>query len=172
MDTRLDLILAAIVAAFGIAVIAGAMAIPDGLYRDAVGPRAVPIFIGFLMLVCGGLSTWRRAIRMAPGAGWQVHADGTEDEPDLPASLARAVAIMALTVAYTAVFNPLGYLLATPVYVAAALWVMQERKLGAMVAISVLWTVGTWVLFSQVLAVRIPVGPLRTLFREWGLIIL
>jgi hypothetical protein len=41
-----------------------------------------------------------------------------------------------------------------------------------MIWMAALWTVATYVIFSQILSVRIPVGPFAPLFRELGLIIL
>ncbi len=170
MDTRIDLAVAALVAAFGLAVVLVALTIPDGLYRDAVGPRAVPIGVGVLILVCGAAVALRRLRALAPTRGWRAEEEGTGDEPGHPASLGRALGVMALTAAYAAAFAPLGYLLATPAFVAGALWIMQERRPLRVAAIAIVWTAVTWTLFAQVLHVRIPVGPLRTLFREWGLV--
>ena len=170
MDTRIDLAVAALVAAFGFAVVAIALTIPDGLYRDAVGPRRVPIGVGILILLCGSVAAIRRARRMAATRGWRAEQDGTEDEPGHPASLVRALVVMALTAAYAASFQPIGYLISTPLYIAAALWAMRERRALKVATIAVVWTAVTYVLFAQVLGVRMPVGPLRTLFREWGLI--
>ena len=172
MDTRIDLLVAVAVALFGAAVIAVALTIPDGLYRDAVGPRRVPIGVGLLILGCGAVLALRRLRRLAPTQGWRAEEEGTADEPGHPASLGRAVAVMALTVAYAAALKPLGYLIATPLFVAGALWAMDERRPAKLAMIAILWTAATYVVFAQVLGVRIPVGPLRTLFREWGLVTL
>jgi putative tricarboxylic transport membrane protein len=172
MDTRRDLILAVCVVVLGIAVLVVAGWIRPGVYRDAVGPRAFPFAIAGLFIVGGAAVAVRRARRMNAAGGYLVETEGTGDEPDHPASFTRALAVMALTVAYAAAFNPAGYLLATPVYVAAALAVMGERRWRVVGALAVGWTLVTYVLFAQLLAVRLPVGPFRAWFRELGLVVL
>jgi len=172
MDTRIDLLVAVLIAMAGFVVILIAWSIPEGVYRDAIGPRAFPLGVGGLMLAGGALVAARRATRMFAGLGWQAPAEGAEDEPGHPASLARAMAILGITIAYAAAFNPLGYLIATPPFIAATLWVMKERSVPQVAALSILWTVMTYVIFAQLLAVRLPVGPLRAWFRELGLVTL
>jgi len=172
MDSRIDLIFAVLIALAGSVVVLIAWNIPDGVYRDAIGPRAFPLGTGILMLAGGAFVAARRAALMFADLGWQASAEGAEDEPGHPASLARAMAILAISIAYAATFTPLGYLIATPPFIAATLWVMRERSVPQVAAISILWTVVTYVVFAQLLAVRLPVGPLRAWFRELGLVTL
>ena len=172
MDTRIDLVFSVLVSLFGVLVILMAWHLPEGVYRDAVGPRAFPLGVGVVMIVGGAIVAARRAMSLFPASGWWAPAEGSEDEPDHPASLGRAMAIFAVSVAYAAAFNPLGYLIATPPFIAATLWLMRERSGPQLIAISLIWTVTTYVIFAQLLAVRLPVGPLRAWFRELGLVTL
>ena len=49
---------------------------------------------------------------------------------------------------------------------------MNQRNYVGIAALSVLFTAIAYVVFAQVLGVRIPVGPFTNLFRELGWIIL
>lgn len=168
MDSRRDLLMALSVVALGIFVMAIAQTIHAGIYRDAVGPRAFPLAIGVLFIVNGGIVAVQRLRNMNAGRGYLVAAEGTEDEAEYPASAMRAAFVIVLTFAYAAAFQPLGYLLATPLYVVAALAAMSERRWLVSVGIAVVWTIATYVIFAQGLAVRMPVGPLRSVFRAIG----
>jgi hypothetical protein len=79
---------------------------------------------------------------------------------------------MAISVVYAVLLMPLGYLIATPPFVALGLSRDGRAASGYTVVIPLVWTVTTYLLFSQLLNVRIPVGPFAPLFRELGLIVL
>jgi putative tricarboxylic transport membrane protein len=172
MDTRRDLVIALCVAALGAAILWMTGEIRMGIARDVIGPRAFPYAIGGLLLAGGLVLAARRLREMNAGGGFVAPEEGSEDTPGYPASAKRVVFIMALSVAYLAVLMPVGYLLATPPFVALAFIAMNERRPLYTVVIPLLWTVLTYLLFSQLLDVRMPVGPFTPLFRDLGLIIL
>jgi putative tricarboxylic transport membrane protein len=145
MDTRRDLVIALCVAALGAGILWMTGSIRMGIARDVIGPRAFPYAIGTLLLVGGLVLSLRRLRFMNAGGGFVAPEEGSEDTPDYPASAGRVLFIMVLSVAYVALLMPVGYLI---------------------------WTVLTYLLFSQLLDVRMPVGPLTPLFRDLGLILL
>jgi putative tricarboxylic transport membrane protein len=172
VDSRRDLAVSVAVAGLGLAILVMTGSIRNGIARDVVGPRAVPYAIGAMLLLGGLVLSVRRLRRMNAGNGFVVPEEGAGDNPDYPASALRVVFIMALSAIYAAVLMPLGYLLATPPFVALCFVAMGERRWIYTIAIPLVWTVTTYVLFAQLLSVRIPVGPFAELFREWGLIVL
>ena len=172
MDARRDLVVSLAVACLGLAILVMTGSIRMGIARDVVGPRAVPYAIGGFLLVAGIVLAARRARRMNPGGGFAVPGEGAPDEQGHPASAWRVGIIMALSAAYAALLVPLGYLIVTPAFVVLAFLAMGERRWGFMAALAAVWTVVTYVVFAQVLSVRMPVGPFAPLFRDLGLITL
>jgi putative tricarboxylic transport membrane protein len=172
MDTRRDLALALAVACLGLAILVMTGSIRTGIARDVIGPRAFPYAIGALLLLGGMALAARRFRNMNRSGHFQAPEEGTPDNPDHPASARRAGLVMAISVVYAVLLMPLGYLITTPVFVASAFLVMNERRRLYTVVIPLVWTVSTYLLFSQLLNVRIPVGPFAPVFRELGLIVL
>jgi len=168
MDRRIDIAVAAAFALLGLFIIWQAGLIREGMMRDPVGPRAAfyvcggVLLLGGLAVIAGHLRRWARQ------ADHMVRNEGTGDEMEFPASALRAFALIATAVVYAALFVPLGFLIATPLFIGAALAVMGKREWVAMTVIALVFTAVTYVVFAQVLSVRIPVGPLTPLFRQLG----
>lgn len=168
MDRRIDVAVAAAFAALGAFMIWQAGLIREGMMRDPIGPRAAfyvcggVLLVGGLVVIAGHLRRWSRQ------AHHMVRAEGTQDETEFPASALRAFALIGAAVAYAALFEVLGFLIATPLFIGAALAVMGKRNWVSVAVIAVVFTVVAYVIFAQVLSVRMPVGPLTPWFRELG----
>lgn len=168
MDRRIDIAVAAAFALLGLFMIWQAGLIREGMMRDPVGPRAAfyvcgaVLLGGGLIVIAGHLRRWSRQVHH------MVRNEGTADEVDFPSSALRAFLLIGVAAAYAALFEPLGFLIATPLFVLGALAVMGKRNWGGMVVIAVVFAVVTYVIFAQILSVRIPVGPLTPLFRQLG----
>jgi putative tricarboxylic transport membrane protein len=170
MDRRADIAVAAAFMALGLFIIWQATTIRLGMMRDPIGPR-VAFYITGGTLALGGLviilrSLWSSRQR----AGNRIPNEGVPDEADYPASTGRALAIMGCCIAYGLTFDLLGYLIATPLFIIAALAILGERHAGRIVLIALIFTAVTYVIFAQALGVRVPVGPLTGPFRALGLI--
>jgi hypothetical protein len=81
----------------------------------------------------------------------------------VPASGLRALTLIGLCAVYTLILNPIGFLVATPPFVALALILMEERKPVLVLTTSVSFTVVTYVLIHTLLGGRLPPGVLGTL---------
>jgi putative tricarboxylic transport membrane protein len=163
MDSRKDLLFSFGVIALGIAVIAIANSWPEPLIRDAVGPRAFPYGLGLLFVLGGAFVAWQRLRNMYAAAGYVVPDEGGEEEDGVPASGLRALTLIGLCAVYTLVLNPIGFLAATPPFVALALILMEERKPLLVLTTSVSFTVVTYVLIHTLLGGRLPPGVLGAL---------
>lgn len=172
MDTRRDLALALAVAVLGLVIFVMTSSIRTGITRDVIGPRALPYAIGILLMLGGLVLSVLRMLKMNAQSGFQAPMEGTEDSPDHPASAARVAYIMAISVGYAALLMPAGYLIATPPFLALLFLAAGERERHYTFLIPLVWTIATYLLFSQLLDVRLPVGPFAPLFRDLGLIIL
>jgi putative tricarboxylic transport membrane protein len=173
MDRRIDVAVALCFAAFGLFMMIHATGIKLGMAKDPVGPRAffygcgAVMFVGGVFLVAQRLRHWK-----AYGGRNLIPTEGTADEEGYPASATRAFAVAGASILYALSMPWLGYLLATPLFIMAALAILGHRRWTGMVALAVSFTVVFYVIFAQVLNVRIPVGPLTQLFRDLGWIYL
>lgn len=161
--------MAVVVALYGAFLILATSQQPPGPTFDPIGKQGLPYALGAFILVGGVFLTVRRLRIWRDEPGNIVYEEGTEDEPGHPASLGRAMIVVALTAGYAVALPYLGFLLATPMYIAASLWVMNFRSPIPLLAIPVGFTIVMFIVFSQVLSVPLPVGPLRDLLTglEW-----
>ena len=172
MDRRIDFAVALAFAAFGLFMIVEAAGIRQGMMRDPVGPRAAFYVCGGGIALGGLFIAARHVLAWRHGAGRWMAEEGAGDEPGVPASALPAFLLVAICFGYALVFQPLGYLLATPLFVMAALAVLRERHWGMMAGVAVGFTLVSYATFAQALGVRVPVGPLTGLFRELGWVVL
>lgn len=141
---------ALVIIAFGLAYLWGGSLIRESTTYAAVGPRFIPTAIGIGITLSG---VW---LFMAPGA---------PPEPESPQLVSLdwlSIGLMfVLVVAYIAVFRVLGYLLATTILLWAGAQVLGDR--GHLVrdgVIAVALTAGIYLVFSQLLGINLPQGPL------------
>ncbi len=163
MDSRKDLIFSIGVIALGLAVIYIAHSWPEPLIQDTVGPRAFPYGLGLLFVIGGAFLAVQRVRNMYASFGYQVPGEGGEDEDGVPASGVRALTLIGLCAVYTLLLNPIGFLVATPFFVALALILMEERKPLLVLTTSVAFTVVTYLLIHTALGGRLPEGLLSGL---------
>ena len=160
--------MALIVALYGAFLIVATSQQPPGPTFDPIGKQGLPYALGGFILLGGVVLTVRRLRTWRDEPGNLVYEEGTEDEPGHPASLVRAMFVVALTAGYAIALAYLGFLLATPIYIVASLWVMDFRSIVPLVVISIAFTLVVFLVFSQVLSVPLPVGPLRDLLVDLG----
>ena len=68
-----------------------------------------------------------------PTGGYRVTSEGNEDEPDHPASALSAAILIGSAFVYATLLKPLGFLIATPLFMVVALAIMQERNWGTVI---------------------------------------
>ena len=172
MDRRIDIAISAFAVVFGAFVIVHATTIESGLFTDPIGPRAFFYGCG-VIFVLGGLFNIAQKLSMRRMfLGPMIPAEGVEDEPNYPGSAARVALMLLISLFYVLTFRQLGYLLATPLYVALSLRILNERNWVINAAVAVIFTGVFYLIFAQVLGVWLPVGPFTQLFRDLGWIIL
>ncbi|HWM16626.1 MAG TPA: tripartite tricarboxylate transporter TctB family protein, partial [Microbacterium sp.] len=94
--------------------------------------------------------------------------EGDEDEADVPASTIRAFTVMGLSLLYAIVLNPVGYLVATPVFVAAGLYALSVRSKVVLIVVPIVLTAFCYYAFAEVLSVPLPSGILTVPLRALG----
>jgi len=172
MDRRIDIALSALAILFGIFVILEARTIKAPFFADPIGPRAffygcgVVFILGGLVNIAQRVQTWR----LSPTH--MVPAEGVEDEPGHPASFRRAALLAVVSLAYVLTLRPVGYLIGTPLYIVAGLWILEQRNWTLNIIVGLVFTIFFYLVFAQALGVWLPVGPFTQLFRDLGWIIL
>jgi len=170
MDRRIDALCAAAFVVLGLFIIFQATAIKSGMIRDPIGPRAAFYVTGGVLALGGLILIFRSLLAWGKTSVHQITNEGVADESGFPASAARAFALIGTCLVYGLTFNLLGYLIATPLFIAVALVILGERRAFSVAMIAILFTVINYLVFAQALGVRVPVGPLTGPFRALGLI--
>ena len=75
---------------------------------------------------------------------------------DTKQSLFRVLALVAAMVAYTFVLIPLGFLIATPLFLIVVLWLFGLKKLIYYPIISIAYPIGLFLLFQRLLGISLP----------------
>jgi putative tricarboxylic transport membrane protein len=170
MDRRVDLAIAAAVAAFGVFVLVVARDIrPFGPVADPMGPAAFPQIVGVTLVLGGAALVCMRLLKWGRESSNLVPNDGEEDEADVPASAPRAFALMGASLAYAITMPTIGYVIGTVVYVTVALRLLKLQSWIVIGVIALIYMASTYLVFTQVVSVRLPVGPLLDFLRSLGL---
>jgi putative tricarboxylic transport membrane protein len=133
----------------------GITQIPSLEIGDPLGPRAFPYLIGAGLLVSAAwllleIIQAQKAAQPAP----ESEAAQSGDHRHL-VLIAAVVVWMAI---YFAVFEWLGFLLATPIFLLVLMAYLNRGKWLANVSTVIVFTVGTYALFSKVLGVSLAKG--------------
>lgn len=165
MDKRVDLATAVFFIGLGLALFVAAAQVKHGSVDDPLGERGLPIVASVLMAASGAGIALRRVRKWGDTQGYLVAHEGMPDDETKPALARRSFAILAALASYVPGLGALGYTLATPLLVATLLWLLEVRAPLRIVAISIGFTVVTYVLVAVVFGINLPAGPLRFLGR-------
>lgn len=150
---------AALVIAAGLAVIAGVMLWDSARLADlggysGVGPASVP------RVVAGGLLGL---------AGWTVLAALRGDFPERPPQrVAPVLWIVAGLAVQLLLLHLAGFSVATGILFACTAFAFGKRNLAMTLPIGIAFAFVVWVIFSQLLMLHLPPGPLEHLFFPGG----
>ena len=171
MDRRVDFGISLAVIALGIFIlISAANAQLPTVVFDPIGPFGFARVVAIVFIVAGGVLLARQVRALQAGVPPESVAQGNEDEAGYPASARRAGAMMAATFAYPILMEPLGYILTSFVYVVVALLIFSERNLRWGVPLGIAYAVITFWIFSIILRVPLPGGPVEQLLLQLGVI--
>lgn len=127
--------------------------IPSRDIGDPLGPKAIPRILGVLLLVAAGLLLLEmrlaRKLQSPPGDERQLQDRG---------HVRLVAAIIALTLLYFAVFQWLGYALATAAYLLALMGYFNRGRWTSNVLTSGLFSFGSYLLFTKVFGAQLASG--------------
>jgi hypothetical protein len=130
--------------------------IPPG-WEGAAGPRGFPLLLG-IALGALGVYMCASALRSRPDPG-PPDTDVDRIEP-VSRSEVRIVGLtMLVLLAYAFLLDKLGFLVATPVMVAGALWlIVGQRSWVTILLLAAGLTAGSYLVFGVLLPARLPEG--------------
>lgn len=143
--------------ALGVLVIVQALLLPESLIvRGPVGPKAVPLVVGGLLVIVGAVLAVdvARGGRGEPEGGEDVDLTGRSDWLTM-GMLVAAFAANALLI------ESLGWPISGAILFWGAAFALGSRHYIRDVVIALVLSIGTWYLFAIGLGIGLPVGLLR-----------
>jgi len=154
---RSELGVALFLGAVGLVVLISAIMLPESrIARGPVGPAAVPIVVGILLLVVGVFLAIDvlRGGRGEPEGGEDVELGGGTDW--------RTVALLAVAfIANAVLIEPLGWPLSGAILFWGSAFALGSRHYVRDAVIALVLGVGSWYLFVLGLNISLPVGILK-----------
>ena len=152
-DRRLAGILLAVSAAY----LAAAFLIsePEGQYA-AIGPRAFPLVVGLALAACAVWIGLRRTAGEAPAAPAADRHDPAGEGG--PADWRAAAPAAAAFLAYIALLAPVGYLLATAVFIPLEARLLGSRSWRRDLIAGLVVTAAVYAVLGLLLGLRLPAG--------------
>lgn len=153
---RGELGLCAFLFALGVLVITDALSLPtDFAQRGPLGPKAVPVVVGTLLLLVSGLLA-RDVLR-----GGRGEAEGGEDvDLSTPADGRTVLLLSAAFLVNAALIDFVGFPLSSALMFWGAAYALGSRNTVRDPIIAAVLSVVTWVVFNELLGVSLPGGPL------------
>ena len=170
MDRRVDFAISLVVIGLGVFIIVTSVLARVPTVRfDLIGPYGFARVVGTFFVLSGLVLLVRQVVALRAGMPPEAVAQGNEDEPGYPASARRAGAMIAATFAYPILIEPIGYSLASFLYVIAGLLIYNERRWWG-IPLASIYALGTFWIFGVLLRVPLPGGPVEQLLFQLGLI--
>ena len=150
MRNRRDIIASILLILFGMAVSIESIRLKVGTFL-LPEPGFYPFFVGLLLM---GIA-FVLLVQSCLGRG-----DASQQPHDAIGDLRRPMILLSSMGVYTALMNPIGYVLPTVLVAAVVLRIAGVTSWKVVGLISVGLSVGTYVLFSRILGIDLPAGVL------------
>ena len=137
--------------------------IPGARYEGEPGPRAFPVLLGAVLAGLGVIMTLQAVVSARPAHATLPptplgRAAGTTPLPTRREA-ALAAGTFGLLVLYAFLLDKIGFVAATPVVIALAMYGLAEvRRWALLGSIAVGITLGCWVIFDVLLGTPLPSG--------------
>jgi hypothetical protein len=173
-DQVRDLLVATLFVAIGTTIAVTAWRAPEPFRSvDILGPNRFPFYVGTGIALFALFVIVKQGFHLVRGTfqegAFEIPGQAN-DEPGKPASGTRAAAMMAILLFHVFLWEPLGFLLASVLFVVSAMRLMLESSWRLTVGTAVGYALVTYILFGLLLNVALPLGPEEQLFIRIGLV--
>ncbi len=153
---RGELGLCAFLFVLGVLVVVDALSLPtDFAQRGPLGPKAVPVVVGTLLLLVSGLLA-RDVLR-----GGRGEAEGGEDvDLSAPTDTRTLLLLAAAFLVNAALIDVVGFPLSSALMFWGAAYALGSRNSVRDPLVAAVLSVVTWIVFNELLGVPLPGGPL------------
>ena len=127
--------------------------IPSTSSQDPMGPRVFPVLLGILLVVGSALLLKETVQTRA-----QVNKEEKKPQKGTGKPARVLWAVVAWTVVFLLAFEPLGYIVATTIYIFPMMVYFNPKKWWTNTITSLLFPVGVYILFVKYLGVMLPSG--------------
>ena len=131
---------------------------------DPAGPAALPLITAWIMIIigavllAGGSLAARKAVKSAPRSSVASALRGFADRYRL------VLVVIFFCLAYSFMYEILGYLIMTPLLIGSIMWVLGYRNKRSLMMVSGFMTAILFVVFRFGLTVKLPLGFWEKLF--------
>jgi putative tricarboxylic transport membrane protein len=156
-----DRVAGLVLLAAGLGVAAWAWTLPGGTVTDPLGPRGFPALLGLGLAACGA-AVLAPALGSRRGPAAALRGPGAEGG-DGPLAAHRLLGGIALTGLGIAGLEPLGYLVATPLFLVGLLLLQGGVPVRVLLGTAIGLPLALYLLFDRVMSVPLPPGLLERL---------
>lgn len=139
------------------------LGIPEPSVRQVLGPEAFPRVIGALMVLLAGLYVLQTFRGAASEDEERAAVIGADEKLGTLFDFKTVATMLGLMLAYAFLFEPLGYPIATLLMFCTSVAVLDRRHWVRDLIIALFASFGLYFVFSFLLRVQLPAGPLRLL---------
>lgn len=143
------LIVPSICILIGVVYLLMTISLPDARLGDADAPKYFPMMVAIFFIVMSIVYFIKEYL---------AHYDVSEDIKKVfkKDTLILIIATLVFSLIYTLIFERLGYLISTILFLGALLFLINKNRWITNILVSVLFSIGTWYVFTQLLAVSLP----------------
>lgn len=160
---REELIASLVIAIFSLAYLIYAFFVPVPSLKQQLGPDAFPKGIGAAMLILSVIYILQQFRGGGKEDEERAAIIGAEEKFQGKVNMKRIVFILILMAVYTFVFERLGYAISTFVVFIVGVVYLDRRHLVRDVIIAVISSFVLYYIFTSILRVQLPAGPLKFL---------
>lgn len=160
MVKKTDRIASVVLLLFSIAFTIGAYLIPPPPIKAQLGPDAFPKGVGFIMILLSGIYVFQMFSGKVKEDEERAAIIGADEKVEGKIDLKLMSLMLGLMLVYAFLFEWLGYAITTFLVFMTGIWFMNRKHLVRDAIIAFIASFVLYFIFSSLLRVRLPPGPL------------
>ncbi len=131
---------------------------------DPVGPAYLPRILGVGIVLLGSGMFLESYLKYRKELAEKETEKAEAEEPSSPGGAMRIVLSAVSAIVYLTLMEPLGFIIATPVFIAAIMLIYGDRNRKRLLLMSLGFTAGLYATFALGLKVLLPLGFIANFF--------